>query len=151
MRLLGLDVGKKTIGVAMSDPTGTIATGLGVIRRTTLAKDLAEILSIAKANDVELLVVGLPRNMDGTLGPKAREVLEFCKELESFTGLAVKTQDERLSTVSSERAMLEADLSRRRRKQLVDKTAAAIILQSYLNSGEHRGCIKSRPGGEYTR
>lgn len=136
MRFMGLDVGNKTIGVALSDPLGWTAQGLEVIRRAGLEKDLNRLQEIIKEYSVEKAVIGLPKNMNGTLGPQAEIVLEFIKEFEKSTGLPVVTWDERLTTVAAQRMLIEADVSRAKRKQVIDKMAAVFILQTYLESGQ---------------
>jgi putative Holliday junction resolvase len=134
VRALGLDVGDVRIGVAVSDSLGWTAQALKVITRAELAKDLAEIKQIIGEYDVEELVVGLPKNMDGTLGSRAEKTMAFVDELKSEIDLPIVLWDERLSTVSATKALLEADLSRRKRKEVVDKIAAVIILQGYLDA-----------------
>jgi len=133
MRIMGLDVGEKRIGIAISDPMGWTAQGHSVLQRSDLETDLQKIRQISKDYEVEKIVVGLPRNMDGTIGPKALEVQEFAALVESGLGIAVEFWDERLSTRSAERLLIEADVSRRRRKQVIDKMAAVNILQPYLD------------------
>jgi putative Holliday junction resolvase len=132
MRILCLDVGEKNIGVAVSDPLGLTAQGLEVIKRKSLSKDLRKIRQLLKDYDVEEIVLGLPRNMNGTIGEKAREILRFKENLEEAAGIAVTTWDERLTTVAAQRALLEADVSRKGRKKVIDKLAAVFILESYL-------------------
>lgn len=132
MRILCLDVGEKNIGVAVSDPLGLTAQGLEVIKRQSLSTDLRKIRQLLKDYDVEEIVLGLPRNMNGTIGEKAREILRFKENLEEAAGIAVTTWDERLTTVAAQRALLEADVSRKGRKKVIDKLAAVFILESYL-------------------
>ncbi len=134
MRLLGLDVGDKRIGVAMSDPLGIIANPLTVIERKTEDAALGEITALARQHEVGRIVVGLPRSMDGSLGPQARSVQEFVEMLEGQTELPVVTWDERLSTVAAQRALVEAGVKREKRKKHVDAVAAAFVLQGYLDS-----------------
>ncbi|MCG0277735.1 MAG: Holliday junction resolvase RuvX [Thermanaeromonas sp.] len=134
MRIMGLDVGEKNIGVAVSDPLGWTAQGVTTIRRRgKLEEDLEAILRLAKEYRVERVVVGLPRNMNGSLGPQARKVLEFIEALEERLQLPVVPWDERLTTSAAERVLITADLSRRRRKSVIDRLAAVLILQSYLD------------------
>lgn len=130
---MGLDLGEKTIGVAVSDPLELIAHGVEVIRRQNRKKDLARLAEIVRERGVTLVVLGLPRHMNGTLGQRAEETLAFARELEKYLQIPVVTQDERLSTVAAEKALLEADLSRRRRRAVIDMTAAVLILQAYLD------------------
>lgn len=133
MRYLGLDVGDRTIGVALSDETGTIASGLDTIRRVGPRKDLKAVAALVRAHEVGELVVGLPRRLDGELGPQAQKVLAFVEELEAVVRVPVVPWDERFTSVMAQQAMLEADLSRRQRKARVDKVAAILILQGYLD------------------
>ncbi len=142
MRIMGLDVGSHTIGVALSDELGLTAQGLETIRRKSMDQDLRELARTVTKYEVSKIVVGLPKNMDGTLGPQAEKVLEFKKILEENLGLPVETWDERLSTVGATRILLEADVSRKKRKKSVDKIAAVLILQGYLDaSRKHRDDI----------
>ncbi len=134
MRLMGLDLGEKTIGVALSDPLRITAQGLKVIRRQTLEQDLKELDQIVEDYSVKEVVVGLPRMMNGTIGPMGEKALEFASILRERWEIAVQTWDERLSTMQAEKVLLEADLTRKKRKGLIDKTAAVIILQSYLGA-----------------
>ena len=129
MRILGLDVGQKTIGVAISDPLGFTAQGITTIRRTKKAQDVLDVKKICDEYSVEKIVVGLPKNMDGSIGFAG----EFSKLLEEEIKLEIIFWDERLTTVAAHRAMLEADLSRGKRKKIVDKVAATYILQGYLD------------------
>jgi putative Holliday junction resolvase len=133
MRLLGLDVGDKTIGVALSDESATLATGLPTIRRTALQRDLRELAALARDREVETVVVGLPRSLNGSEGPQARKVLAFVEALKAAVTVPVVTWDERFSTVAAEHALIEGGVSRERRKGLVDKVAAVLILQNYLD------------------
>jgi putative Holliday junction resolvase len=132
MRILCLDVGEKKIGVAVSDPLGITAQGLEVIQRQSLSKDLQKIKQLLEEYQIAEIVLGFPRNMDGTIGAKAREILRFKEKLEGVAGITVTTWDERLTTVAAQRALLEADVSRKGRKEVVDKLAAVFILESYL-------------------
>ena len=133
MRIMALDVGTKRIGVALSDPLKITAQGLETFQRTTLAKDIAGLWQLIDDHEVSQLVVGLPKNMNGSLGFKAEEVQQFIADLTAERPIEVIWVDERLTTVSAERALLEADVSRAKRKKVVDKMAAVIILQSYLD------------------
>lgn len=134
MRIMGLDMGTKNIGVALSDESGTIAQGKEVIRRTSDAAAIARISQILEEFNIKEIVLGLPINMDGTAGERAEDSVKFAEELEQRTGLSVKLWDERLSTKEVEDVMVRASVRRSRRKKLVDKLAAQIILQSYLDS-----------------
>jgi len=133
MRILGLDIGSKTIGIAISDELGLTAQGLKTMKRTSMPNDLIEIQSIIEQFKVEKIVAGLPINMDGTLGRQAEIITQWIKELKKIIKLPVVTWDERLSTVEASRTLLEADLSRKKRKKVIDKLAAVLILQGYLD------------------
>lgn len=132
-RLLGLDLGTKTIGLALSDVGLTIATPLETINRVKYSKDVQKIVELAARFDVGGLVVGLPINMDGSEGPRAQSTRAFVRNLPSLTDLPVAFCDERMSTLAVTRALMEADASRARRAELVDKMAAAYILQNALD------------------
>lgn len=133
MRILGLDIGSKTIGVAMSDPLGWTAQGITTIKRTKKEKDIEEIKRICDEYLVETIVIGLPKNMNGSIGESGERILGFSEEIKEATNIKVEMWDERLTTVAAHRAMLEADLSRQKRKKIVDKIAATYILQGYLD------------------
>lgn len=134
MRILGLDLGQKTIGVAVSDPLGYTAQGITTIRRKNIDKDIQSLKEIIDEYNVEKIVLGLPKNMNGTIGESGEIAIRFSKILEDTTKLEVIMWDERLTTVAAQRAMLEADLSRSKRKKIVDKIASTYILQGYLDS-----------------
>jgi len=134
MRILGLDVGERTIGIAISDPLGYTAQGLTTIRRKNLKIDIAELKKICDEYSVESILMGFPKNMNGTIGPSGEKAIELSKILEEELHMPVKLWDERLTTVAAHKAMLEADLSRAKRKKIVDKIAAMYILQGYLDS-----------------
>lgn len=134
IRIAGLDVGDKTIGVALSDELGWTAQGLEVIRRKNLDLDLIRLGEIARQYGVERWVVGMPRNMNGTYGPRAEFTRAFVADLEARLALPVETYDERMTTMQAQRVLLEADVSRAKRKQVIDKMAAAVILQSFLDA-----------------
>jgi putative Holliday junction resolvase len=134
VRIAGLDVGDKTIGVALSDPLGWTAQALEVIRRRSLDTDMQRLAEIARQYEVDRWVVGLPRNMNGTYGPRADFTREFMAVLGERLGLPVDPWDERLTTVAAERVLIEADMSRQKRRQVIDKMAAAVILQGYLDA-----------------
>lgn len=132
-RILGLDVGNKTIGVAISDLLGYTAQGVTTIIRETLEKDLEQLEDILdQYGDVEFVVLGMPKNMNGTIGPQAQKVQDFGNFLKKRIKPKIDYWDERLTTVSAERTLIEADVSRAKRKQVIDKLAAVYILQSYL-------------------
>lgn len=133
MRILGLDVGQKTVGVAISDPLGFTAQGITTIRRTKKTQDILEVKKICDEYSVEKIVIGLPKNMDGSIGFAGEKIKEFSEALKEVIDLEIIFWDERLTTVAAHRAMLEADLSRSKRKKIVDKVAATYILQGYLD------------------
>lgn len=136
-RILALDVGDKTVGVAVSDELLITAQGIKTIRRSDEKKDTAEIAEVAKSFDAEKIVVGLPKHMNGDEGERCTIVREFARKLTDTIDAEIVFWDERLSTVSAERALLEADVSRKKRKKVIDKLAATVILQSYLDSLRH--------------
>ena len=134
---MGLDYGTKTVGVAISDPLGFTAQGIETIDRkeeNKLRKTLARIEELTKEYQVETIVLGLPKNMNNTLGERAEKTLEFKEMLERRTGLPVVMWDERLTTVEAERTLIESSVRRENRKKYIDKIAAVIILQGYLDS-----------------
>ena len=137
MRVMGLDFGSKTVGVAISDPLFVTAQGIEIIRRkeeNKLRKTYARIEAIIEENDVEKIVVGLPKNMNNTVGERAIACEEFAKNLERRTGLEVIMWDERLTTMEAERTLIESNIRREDRKKYIDKIAAVFILQGYLDS-----------------
>ena len=133
-RIMGLDIGDKTIGVAVSDLMGITAQGVKTIRRVGKKKDIEELKLIIKERQVNKIVSGLPKNMNGTLGAQGEKVLKFCELIKEETGLEIEFWDERLSTVAAERSLIEGDVSRQKRKKVIDMLAAVIILQGYLDS-----------------
>jgi putative Holliday junction resolvase len=132
-RLIGIDVGSKTLGLALSDITRKIASALVTLRRSRLAADLRRLLDLAAEHGVGGFVVGLPLNLDGSEGPRAQATRAFVRELAKLTALPILFWDERLTTAAAERVLLEADASRRRRAEVVDKVAATLILQGALD------------------
>lgn len=134
-RILGLDLGTKTLGLAISDITKTIATTYKTIRFDSEDYDslLPELKEIIDRENIVLLVLGFPKNMNNTIGPRGEATLEFKEKLEKYLNIEVVMQDERLSTVSAINVMVEADISRKKRKEKVDSVAANIILQTYLD------------------
>ena len=132
-RIVCLDIGDVRIGVAVSDPTGTIASPVEVIRRIGWGPDTQKIRAICDRYQTDRILSGLPLNMDGSEGFQAQKVRSFCEQLEK-AGLRVTFQDERLSTVSAEEALIEGGISRNGRKQVVDKVAASVILQQWLQT-----------------
>lgn len=137
MRILGIDYGEKRVGVAISSPVGFIAQGLPTIERMDGEDYLDELAGIINEKEVSVIIVGLPRNMDDTIGKKAEEVLQFVETLKSRFGLPVHTVDERLTTVRAHKVMLGAKVSRRNKKKRVDMIAAQLILQCYLDKSTH--------------
>lgn len=134
MRLMGLDVGDRRIGVAVSDPLGWTAQGVKtIIRQEGSNKDIEEIKKVINEYQVEKIIVGLPKNMNNTVGPMGEKVMKYGKTLESKFNIPVEFFDERLTTVAAERTLIEADLSRKKRKGVIDKLAAVYILQTYLD------------------
>ena len=134
-RALGLDIGDRTIGIAVSDLLGMTAQGVETIRRTTLEADIQRLQQLMAEYDTKLLVSGYPRNMNGTEGPRCEFVKEFCSEVQKVDPkVKVEFWDERLSTVAVTRSLIEADMSRKKRKKVVDKMAAVFILQGWLDS-----------------
>ena len=137
MRVLGLDYGRVRIGVALSDPTGTIAQALEVIPHHGFAQVSARIRELVSAHQVDRIVVGLPRRLDGRERDEAAAVRSFARKLQSSVSMPVEFADERLSTVEAERVLISADARRARRRRVRDAVAAALILQTYLD--RHRG------------
>lgn len=135
--LAGLDLGTKTIGVAVSDPLLSVASPVLTIRRTKFTADAAALLDFCGKRGIGGLVLGLPRNMDGTEGPRCQSTRAFARNLERLTDLPIAFWDERLSTVAAERALLEADTSRKRRAEVIDHVAAGYILQGALDRIGH--------------
>ncbi|MFJ8528007.1 Holliday junction resolvase RuvX [Bacillus sp. NPDC094106] len=136
MRILGLDVGTKTVGVAISDEMGWTAQGLETIKineeRGIFGFD--RVSELVKQYNVDKIVVGLPKNMNGTIGPRGEACQQYAQSLRELLQLEVLLWDERLSTMAAERLLISADVSRKKRKQVIDKMAAVVILQGYLDS-----------------
>ena len=132
-RLLGLDVGSKTVGMALSDVTRTVATPYDTIRRTKFTADAKAIRQVVEKNQVGALVIGLPLNLDGSEGPRAQSTRAFARNLAAHVEVPMIFWDERLSTAAVERHLIEADASRKRRAQVIDRMAAAYILQGALD------------------
>lgn len=133
MRILGLDIGNRTIGVAVSDEMGWTAQGLKTLIRKGFNEELSSIKEIIEEYGVKEVLVGLPKNMNGSIGPQGKKVITFVERLKTALPLPVLLWDERLSTVRAEKILLEADMSRKKRKGLKDKLAAQFILQGYLD------------------
>ncbi len=134
MRILGIDLGEKRVGLALSDPLGYTAQGLETLRVKNKKETLASLAEICKKNEVQEIVIGLPVNMNGSYGPKAEEVQTLVPVLEKITGVPVRTWDERLTSRQAGRLMIEEGLSRRKQRNNSDRMAATLILQSYLES-----------------
>lgn len=138
VRIMGLDIGSHTIGVAITDELRITAQGLKTIRRKSKEEDFEEIIRIIDQFKIGKIVVGLPKNMNGTLGKQAERVLQWIKTIRQKVDLPIVTWDERFSTVEASRILLEADLSRRKRKKAIDKLAAVIILQGYIEKDRNQ-------------
>lgn len=139
MRAMSLDVGTKTIGVAASDLMMMIAGGVETIRRTSLQKDFERLTQLVKEYEVDTLVVGYPKNMNGSVGERAQICEAFAEELrQHFPDVKVVLWDERLSTVAAEKVLVDADMRRKKRRQVIDMMAAVVILQNYLDSRQLR-------------
>jgi putative Holliday junction resolvase len=134
---MGLDLGTKTIGVAVSDRLLSCATPLHTIRRVKFSKDAEALLQIIENREIGAIILGLPRNMDGSEGPRCQSTRAFARNLANLTNLPIGYWDERLSTVAAERALLEADTSRKRRAKVIDTVAAGYILQGALDRARH--------------
>ena len=133
MRIMSLDVGSRTIGIACSDALLMTAQGIETIRRTSLEKDFNRLQELIAVYEVHELVVGMPKNMNGTKGERAEKTEEFVEKMKEVIDLPVSYWDERLSTVMAERQLIAADVSRKKRKSVIDKMAAVVILQGYLD------------------
>jgi len=142
--LAGLDLGTKTVGVAVSDSFRSVATPIETIKRKKFTDDAKALIVILEARGIRGLVLGLPRNMDGTEGPRAQSTRAFARNLSGLTPLPVLFWDERLSTVAAERALLEADTSRRKRAEVIDHVAAGYILQGALDRLGHLARERAR-------
>ena len=134
-RYIGLDVGDRTIGVAISDPFLLTAQSLMTIKRKSKIEDIEIINGIIKEKEVSKIIVGLPKNMNNTIGPQAKKVKTFVKELRKHTDLDIEYVDERLTTVSATRVLIEQNVSRKKRKDVIDSVATTYILQTYLDMG----------------
>lgn len=135
MRIMGLDLGDATIGVAVSDELGMIANGITTIRRKSLNYDIDCLKNIICEKDIKRIIVGLPKNMNNTIGPRGEKTIEFIKILEKeFPGIEIEMWDERLTTCAAERTLIEASVRRKDRRKVIDKLAAVLILQGYLDS-----------------
>lgn len=135
---MGLDYGDKTIGVAISDELGWTAQGVEVIRRKSPEEDRERLAQLIREYGMDEIVVGMPKNMNGSVGPRGEASLEFAERLRNWFGLPVQLWDERLTTVAAQRTLIEADVSRKKRKGVIDKMAAQLILQGFLDSKTKR-------------
>lgn len=135
--LVGLDLGEKTIGLAVSDRQRTVASPLSTIRRSKFTADAEALLKVVREREIGGIILGLPRNMDGSEGPRCQSTRAFARNLSRLTDLPITFWDERLSTVAAERALLEADTSRKRRSEVIDHVAAGFILQGALDRIGH--------------
>ncbi|HMK34497.1 MAG TPA: Holliday junction resolvase RuvX [Desulfomonilaceae bacterium] len=143
MRILCLDIGSKRIGMALSDELGFTAQGLGVLNCKNAGEDVKRIAALVREHGVTEIVVGIPYNMNGTEGPQVQKVRAFMELIGRATDIPLRDWDERLSTVAAERALLEADMSRAKRRKVIDKLSAVIILQGYLDSQHFKGVSNS--------
>ena len=132
-RILGLDVGNKTIGVAVSDPFFLTAQGLKTIKRSNIKKDMEELKLIIQEQNIIKIVVGFPKNMNNTVGPQGEKVLLFVKKMKKELDVEIVLEDERLTTVSAEKMLISGNVRREKRKEIIDKIAAVYILQTYLD------------------
>lgn len=132
-KIMGLDVGEKRIGIALSDPLRITAQGLESYQVRGEQEDIAYIGALCEKHGVEQIVCGLPKNMNGTIGPQAEKISAFAEKLKEATGREIIMEDERLTTVFAQRTLIEADVSRAKRRKVVDKLAAVAILQGYLD------------------
>lgn len=142
--LMGLDLGTKTIGVAVSDRIGAVATPLETVKRKKFTLDAERLLAIIADRNAGGILLGLPRNMDGTEGPRCQSTRAFARNLSGLTDLPIGYWDERLSTVAAEKALLEADTTRKRRAEVIDHVAASYILQGALDRMRHMKTEQSR-------
>ncbi len=144
-RVLALDVGDRRIGVAVSDELGLTAQGVTTIHRRSWAADLDDIARLVETWRAETIVVGLPLTLEGAIGPRAQTVQAFIKRLGSAVKVPILTWDERFSTVTAERVLIDANLSRAKRRGVIDKTAAVVILQHFLDTRAHAATGEGRP------
>jgi putative Holliday junction resolvase len=142
---MGLDVGEKTLGIALSDELGFTAQPYQTLKRKGDDEDLRALRTLLDEREISTVVVGLPKNMDGSIGRQARRVAAFAEKIQTALDVRVIHWDERLSTVAAERVLIQADVSRAKRKKHVDKLAAAVILQGYLDSDPAAGVASGRP------
>jgi len=141
MKLLGIDYGDKIIGLAMGDSNGPMVHGHGVLERIEINTDLEEIRQIVEDNNINQIVIGLPKRLDNTIGTKAQEVLEFVELVKQQTGLPVVTWDERLTSVEANRSLQDVNMSHRQKKRHINTVAACIILQSYIDAQKFKDAL----------
>ena len=143
LRLMGLDVGEVRIGVALSDETGVIARGLTTLQRVSWQKDLATLVDTIAQHEVDEIIVGNPINLDGTSGHRSKRIEDFVRRLRELTSTPITLWDERFSSSSAEQVLIEGGMQRGKRRQVIDKLAAVIILQNYL---DYQNARRARPG-----
>ena len=132
-RIMGLDLGDKTIGIAISDPLLLTAQGLKTIKRENINKDIKELEDVIEEYSITKIVIGFPKNMNNTIGPQGEKVLDFVEKLKEKVDMEIVLEDERLTTIAAERMLIDGDVSRKKRKRVIDKVAATYILQTYLD------------------
>lgn len=145
MKRIGLDIGDKGIGIAVSDPTGKVAQPMATISRSDFASDVKELKNLIKLHQIGEVVVGLPLSLNGSVGPQARKIIGYVEKLKRELAIPVRTWDERLTTLVARSSLFSAGLHCRARKKAVDKVAASLILQSYLDSLPQEGGGKTAP------
>jgi putative Holliday junction resolvase len=138
MRIMGLDVGERKIGISLSDPTFSIALAHKVYRRSSMKEDLEEFKKIVENYDIKEIVIGLPKNLNGTIGKKAKEIMNFSEEIEKYTLIPIVLWDERFSTNEAHRILEMAQIKHKKRRPLLDMMASQIILQGYLDAHKKR-------------
>ncbi len=144
MRLMGLDVGTKRIGVALSDEEGRYAFPLTTLESTTLKQDLQEIAALTQKHGVQKIVIGLPKTLSGERGIQACKAERFAQKVQQYTGLPVETWDERFTTLEAEKVLIQADVRRRKRKKVVDKLAAVLLLETFIRHFENKRSLDER-------
>jgi len=140
--LIGLDLGSKTIGVAISDSLKTVATPLKTIKRTKFSEEVTTLFKLISERDLSGIILGLPKNMDGSEGARCQSTRAFARNINEFQDFPITFWDERLSTVAAEKALLEADITRKRRSEVIDHVAASYILQGALDRMSHNKSVK---------
>ena len=140
--LIGLDLGSKTIGVAISDNLKTVATPLKTIKRTKFSEEVTTLFKLISERDLSGIILGLPKNMDGSEGARCQSTRAFARNINNFQDFPITFWDERLSTVAAEKALLEADITRKRRSEVIDHVAASYILQGALDRMSHNKSVQ---------